>query len=161
MTAAAPRSPTTAAPAGRQVLSFLVGEQEFAVDILRVQEIRGQSAITGMPRTAPWVRGAMNLRGNIVPVIDVKGRLGVPATSGGRPVIVVVSVGERLVGLQVDAVCDVIELPADAIEPPPEVKREADVIEALARHGERLLVLVNLEQLIDAPRGDDAGRRTG
>ncbi|MFZ5444023.1 MAG: chemotaxis protein CheW [Myxococcota bacterium] len=148
MTAATPLTPGQQPAGGRQVLSFLVGEQEFAVDILKVQEIRGKSSITGMPRTAAWVRGAMNLRGNIVPVIDVRARLGVTDGAATRPVIVVVSVGPRLVGLQVDAVCDVIELPAEAIEPPPEIKRDDDVIEALARHGERLLVLVNLEELI-------------
>lgn len=141
MTAATSLTPVAQ---GRQVLSFLVGAQEYAVDILKVQEIRGQSAITGMPRTAPWVRGAMNLRGNIVPVIDVRSE-----AASLRPVIVVVSVGTRLVGLQVDAVCDVIELSAESIEAPPDVKREADVIEALARHQDRLLVLINLAQVID------------
>lgn len=148
MTATAAANVTPVAQ-GRQVLSFLVGEQEYAVDILKVQEIRGQSAITGMPRTAPWVRGAMNLRGNIVPVIDVRSRLGITEAPSLRPVIVVVSVGTRLVGLQVDAVCDVIELSAESIEAPPDVKRDADVIEALARHQDRLLVLINLAQVID------------
>ena len=134
----------------RQMLSFRVGTEEYAIDILQVHEIRGQSAVTVMPRTAAWVRGAMNLRGNIVPIIDVKTRFGLPPdTSGGRPVIVVVAVGERLVGLLVDAVCDVIELPLSAIEPAPEVQRDADFVEALGRHADRLLILLNVQKLID------------
>jgi purine-binding chemotaxis protein CheW len=131
------------------MLSFRVGSEEYAIDILQVHEIRGQSSVTVMPRTASWVRGAMNLRGNIVPIIDVKTRFGLPGDSSGRPVIVVVAVGERLVGLLVDAVCDVIELPLSAIEPAPEVERDADFVEALGRHADRLLILLNVAKLID------------
>jgi purine-binding chemotaxis protein CheW len=147
---AAAELPDSSNHALRQVLSFRVGAGEYAIDILQVHEIRGQSAVTAMPRTAAWVRGAMNLRGNIVPIIDVKTRFGLaPEPAGGRPVIVVVALGERLVGLLVDAVCDVIELPLNAIEPAPEVQRDADFVEALVRHADRLLILLNVQKLID------------
>lgn len=150
MSAAVALSSGSSNEACRQMLSFRVGAEEYAIDILQVHEIRGQSVVTVMPRTASWVRGAMNLRGNIVPIIDVKARFGLaPDEAQGRPVIVVVAVGERLVGLLVDAVCDVVDLPLSAIEPAPEVKRDADFVEALGRHAERLLILLNVQKLID------------
>jgi len=149
---AAPALPGSSNEAIRQMLSFRVGTEEYAIDILQVHEIRGQSAVTVMPRTAAWVRGAMNLRGNIVPIVDVRTRFGLPPdTAVGRPVIVVVAVGERLMGLLVDAVCDVIELPLSAIEPAPEVQHDADAdfVEALGRHADRLIILLNVQKLID------------
>ncbi|MFO0601237.1 MAG: chemotaxis protein CheW [Myxococcaceae bacterium] len=139
--------PTTAARA-RQVLSFRVGAEEYGIDILKVQEIRGQSAVTTMPRTAAWVRGAMNLRGAIVPVIDVRARFGLEGDPGQRPVTVVVNAGQRLVGLLVDAVCDVLELAPGTIDSAIGVRSEADFVEALARLEDKLLILVDVEKLV-------------
>lgn len=146
--APAPGSAASATATHRQVLSFTVGTEEYGIDILKVQEIRGQSAVTNMPRTAPWVRGAMNLRGSIVPVIDVRARFGLKADPATRPVIVVVGIGQRLVGLLVDAVCDVIELPLNTIEAAPNVEGDADFVESLAHHGERLLILLDVAKLV-------------
>jgi purine-binding chemotaxis protein CheW len=138
-----------AAPPPRQYLSFRVAEQEYAIDILRVQEIRGHTAITTLPQTQPWVRGAMNLRGVIVPVLDVKERFGQGPTDYHRfSAIVVVSAGQRMVGLLVDAVSDVVELAANQVEPPPDVSQGSGFVSGLGRLADRLLILLDLERVI-------------
>lgn len=135
----------------RQFLSFRVGGEEYAIDILAVQEIRGHTAITALPQTPPWVRGAMNLRGLIVPVFDMQQRFGGGAVEYNRfSVIIVVAVGGRNVGLLVDAVNDVIDLAPGSIEPPPDVGAAAGAsfVQGLGRHQDRLLILLDLKQVM-------------
>jgi purine-binding chemotaxis protein CheW len=135
----------------RQFLSFRVGAEEYAIDILAVQEIRGHTAITALPQTAAWVRGAMNLRGVIVPVFDMQQRFGGGPVEYSRfSVIIVVSIGGRQVGLLVDAVNDVVDLAPGAIEPPPDVGAagSSSFVQGLGRHGERLLILLDLQQVM-------------
>jgi purine-binding chemotaxis protein CheW len=135
----------------RQFLSFRVGAEEYAIDILAVQEIRGHTAITALPQTPPWVRGAMNLRGVIVPVFDMQQRFGGGPVEYTRfSVIIVVSVGGRQVGLLVDAVNDVVDLAPGAIEPPPDVGASGSpsFVQGLGRHGERLLILLDLHHVM-------------
>lgn len=134
----------------RQFLSFRVGTEEYAIDILTVQEIRGHTAITPLPQTPPWVRGAMNLRGVIVPVFDLQQRFGGGLVDYNRfSVIIVVAVGGRQVGMLVDAVNDVIDLAPGHIEPPPDVGTQgASFVQGLGRHGERLLILLDLQQVM-------------
>ncbi len=134
----------------RQFLSFRVGGEEYAIDILSVQEIRGHTAITTLPQTAPWVRGAMNLRGVIVPVFDLQQRFGAGPVDYNRfSVIIVVSLGGRQVGLLVEGVNDVIDLPPEVIEPPPDMGAASgpSFVQGLGRHGERLLILLDLQQV--------------
>ncbi len=133
----------------QQYLAFRVGEQEYAIDILRVQEIRGQTPITVLPQTPSHVRGAMNLRGAIVPVYDVRERFGLGATEYTRfSVIIVVAVGPRQVGLLVDAVSDVIDLAATDLEPPPDLGVSEGFVQALGRVAERILIVLALDRVI-------------
>jgi purine-binding chemotaxis protein CheW len=142
-------APIDPALASRQYLAFTLGGQEYGVDILRIQEIRGQTPITPLPQTPPWVKGAMNLRGSIVPVFDLRTRFGLPTAEYHRfSVIIVVSVGPRLIGLLVDAVSDVVDLGPDEIEPAPNVGGGDTLVEGLGRRKDRLLILLDLERVV-------------
>jgi len=133
----------------QQFLAFRIGEQEYAIDILKVQEIRGHTAITTLPLTPPHVRGAMNLRGTIVPVYDVRERFGLGTSDYHRfSVIIVVAVGDRQVGLLVDAVSDVLDLTAEQMEPPPDLGTGDGYVHALGRIGERILIILALDRII-------------
>jgi purine-binding chemotaxis protein CheW len=145
---------TSAAGSGaRQFLTFTLGNEEFGFDLLKVQEIRGYTAVTPIPNSPRHVRGVMNLRGAVVPVIGLREKFGMETVDYDRfTVIVVVSVGNKVMGLVVDAVSDVLSVPADAIEPPPDLGRETDTsfITGLARTAARLLILVDIEQMLGA-----------
>jgi purine-binding chemotaxis protein CheW len=143
--------PSSAAAALRQFLTFTLGREEFGFDLLKVQEIRGYTPITPLPNTPPHVRGVMNLRGTVVPVIGLREKFGMPAIAYDKfTVIVVVSVGAKVVGLVVDAVSDVLDLGPDAIEPPPEVGGGLDTsfITGMAKAGSRLLILVDIDRML-------------
>ncbi len=139
----------------RQYLTFTLGSEEYALDILAVQEIKGGAAITPVPGTAPWVRGVMNLRGVIVPVLDLRTKLAIGGDApAAEPVIVVVMVKRRPVGLAVDSVCDVVGLAPAAVQSTPELIGHVDtrLVSGLAVDGERMIVLLDVERLV----GDDA-----
>jgi purine-binding chemotaxis protein CheW len=113
---------TTASHAQVELISFRVGEQEFCVDIMGVREIRGWAPATPLPQTPPYMRGVMNLRGAVLPIMDLAVRLGLPPIQpSDRSVIIVVRSGERLFGLLVDAVSDILTIGPDAIQPTPDV----------------------------------------
>jgi purine-binding chemotaxis protein CheW len=143
-------APTIAAAvAKQQYLAFRIGEQEYAIDILKVQEIRGHTAITPLPQTPSYVRGAMNLRGTIVPIYDVRDRFGLGTSDYHRfSVIIVAAVGVRQVGLLVDAVSDVLDLTEDQLEPPPDVGMQDGFVQALGRVEDRILIVLQLERVI-------------
>ncbi len=140
---------------GAQYLTFALGSEEYGVGILNVQEIKGWSAVTPIPNTPAFVKGVMNLRGTIVPVIDLRLRLGMPAADQGPfTVIVVLSVGTRIVGMIVDAVSDVLTIPAADVQPPPSFGSAVDLrfIAGIARANEKLVVLLDVEAML---RHDD------
>jgi purine-binding chemotaxis protein CheW len=142
---------TSAGTGGRQFLTFTLGSEEFGFDLLKVQEIRGYTAVTPIPNSPPHVRGVMNLRGAVVPVISLREKFGmVPVEPDKFTVIVVVSVGKKVIGLVVDAVSDVLTVQADAIEPPPDLGQQRDIsyITGLAKVAARLLILVDIEQML-------------
>jgi len=112
---------TTAADA-RELISFRVEDQEFCVDIMSVREIRGWSPAAPMPHSPPYVRGVINLRGAVLPVIDLRARLGQgPAEPTERSVIIVARIDDRTAGLLVDAVSDILTVSDAELQPPPDV----------------------------------------
>ncbi len=134
-----------------QFLSFTLGEEQYGVEILKVQEIRGYSTITPIPNTPPWIKGMMNLRGTVVPVVDLRLRFSMPAGEYNKfTVIIVVSIGRRVVGVVVDAVSDVLDIPADQIRGVPDMGARVDTrfISGIASAGERLTVLLDIERLL-------------
>lgn len=119
--------PIDAKPAGqRELIAFRVADQEYCVDIMAVREIRGWSQATPLPQQPPFMRGVINLRGVVLPIMDLAGRLGLPmAEPTPRHVIVVVRTGERTVGMMVDAVSDILAIDPATIQPTPDVACES------------------------------------
>lgn len=138
-----------------QVLTFILANQEYGVDILRVQEIKGWEGATRIPRTPSHVLGVMNLRGAIVPIVDLRRRFGMETVTWGRTSVVVLVRVEtarttRTVGLVVDAVSDVHSLEGASLAPPPEMGSAIDVsyIRALATVDSKLVVLLHIDRLL-------------
>jgi purine-binding chemotaxis protein CheW len=108
--------------ADRELIAFRIGEQEFCVDIMSVREIRGWTPATPLPRAPGYMKGVINLRGAVLPIIDLGARFGLrTAEPTARHVIMVAHVGGRLVGLLVDAVSDIVQLDEGAVQPTPDV----------------------------------------
>lgn len=142
--------PTNSAEGG-QYLTFLLRQEEYAIDILKVQEIKGLPRITPVPNTPTYLRGVMNLRGAVVPVADLRVRFSIPDAEDGRSsVVILANVHGRTVGLVVDAVSDVLSFRAADLEPTPNLGRgvEANFITGLAKVGDRLVLLLDIERLL-------------
>ncbi len=138
-----------------QMLTFMLGEETYGVDILRVQEIRGWSPVTRIPQSPSHVLGVLNLRGSIVPVVDLRMRLNLDrAEYTAVTVIIVLSIdsghGKRNFGVVVDGVSDVINIQGEDIKPPPELGPEVntDYIQGLATVSDRMVMLLDIDRLI-------------
>ena len=143
-----------------QVLTFVVNEQEFGVDILRVQEIRGWTAPMPIPQAPGYVKGVINLRGDIVPIADLRERLGFAHGGYGPATVVVVlrtqAAGqERVLGVIVDAMSDVMTLASSDIRPTPELTggEESRHARGIATVGDKLITLLNVDALFGALGG--------
>lgn len=153
---------STAADAGsHQVLTFTLGAETYGVDILRVQEIRGYSTVTRIPQAPAHVLGVLNLRGSIVPIVDMRMRFNLErAEYTPLTVIIVLSVespaGRRDIGVVVDGVSDVIDVAVADIKPAPELGEQVNTefIEGLAAVSGRMVMLLDIDRLIG---GDVAG----
>ena len=135
----------------RELITFRIGEQEFAVDIMSVREIRGWSPATPLPQTPEYMRGVINLRGAVLPIMDLAARLGLTINEiSARSVIVVVNVGERQIGLLVDAVSDILTITPDAIQPPPDIAcdRVRSFVKGLISFEGRMISEIALEHLL-------------
>jgi purine-binding chemotaxis protein CheW len=140
-----------AVEATEHLVTFYLDREEYGVDVRQVQEIRRVGEITTVPRAPEFVRGVINLRGRILPVLDMKKKLGLGEVAASRTArIVVVRVRERLLGLLVDGASQVPKIPVSRIEPPPEevVERGGDYIRGVAKLDDRLIILVDLERLL-------------
>jgi purine-binding chemotaxis protein CheW len=138
---------------GGQFLSFCLGAEEYGIDILRVQEIRGYSTITAIPNTPGYIKGVMNLRGAVVPVVDLRAKFGMPEVAYNKfTVIIVVTVGARIAGLVVDAVSDVLNIARADIERTPEFDTTVDTsfMTGLAKTGDKLVLLLDIEKVMGA-----------
>jgi purine-binding chemotaxis protein CheW len=109
----------------RELIAFRIGEQEFCVDIMTVREIRGFAAATPLPHAPNFVVGVINLRGTVLPIVDLAARLGFGETvPTARSVVIVVRIGRQLVGLLVDAVSDILTVTDDLLQPTPDIASE-------------------------------------
>ncbi|MDF1620548.1 chemotaxis protein CheW [Pseudothioclava nitratireducens] len=119
-------SSSTQSSAEVELLSFRLAEEEYSVDIMSVREIRGWTRATPLPHAPPYVRGVINLRGTVLPVVDLSVRLGMaPVEGDARNVIIVVQVGNQTAGLLVDAVSDILALPNSELQAPPELTADS------------------------------------
>jgi purine-binding chemotaxis protein CheW len=136
-----------------QLVSFNIGEEEFGVDILKVQEINRMCAVTRVPNAPEYVDGVINLRGKVIPIIDLRSRLGMPRKEHGKNTrIIVVEVGGKVIGFVVDAVREVLRIPGNVTEPPPSILGSVreEYITAVGKLDDRLLILLDLEKVLVA-----------
>jgi purine-binding chemotaxis protein CheW len=139
-----------------EYLSFRIGDNEYSVEIMSVREIRGWTRTTSLPHAPRFVRGVINLRGTVLPVVDLAMRLGLEETDPvDRNVIIVVDVGSRVMGLRVDAVSDILSFTRDQLQPPPDVTASANppFVKALTILDDRMVRLLDLEVVL--PSGDE------
>ncbi len=137
----------------REFLTFTLGAEEYAIDILRVQEIRGYDQVTAIANSPAFIKGVINLRGAIVPIVDLRIKFNLPSvTYDPFTVVIILNVLERIVGAVVDSVSDVIALTGQEIKPPPEFGGSFDTeyLLGLATVSERMLILVDIEKLMSS-----------
>ena len=136
---------------GSQFLTFNLGEELYGVDILRVQEIKGYTAVTKIPNTPPHIKGVLNLRGTIVPIVELRTKFGMPTIEYTTfTVIIVVVVRDKVMGLVVDSVSDVLNIDAKEIQPPPKFGAKVDVtfINGIGKSGDKLVALLDIDRLL-------------
>lgn len=137
----------------REFLSFVLGEEQYALDIMAVKEIRGYEAVTKIANSPDFIKGVINLRGDIVPIVDLRIKFGVgEATYNEFTIVIMLNVCERIVGIVVDAVSDVIKLTNEDIKPPPEfgVAFDTRFLHGLSEVNGAMVILVNIESLISS-----------
>jgi purine-binding chemotaxis protein CheW len=136
-----------------EFLSFTLGDEEYGIDIQKVQELRGYDAVTRIANAPAYIKGVVNLRGIIVPIIDmrIKFDLGEPSYDQFT-VVIVLNIGGRVVGMVVDSVSDVITLSAEQIKPAPEMGStlDTDYLISLGTLEERMLILVDIDRLMSS-----------
>lgn len=134
-----------------QLVTFSIGEEEFGVDILKVQEIIRTMEITKVPRAQDFVEGVINLRGKVIPIIDLRRRFGLSSKAYDKDTrIIVIEINSMIVGFVVDSVSEVLRIPSSTVEPPPPVVAglDSDYISGVGKLHDRLLILLDLDKLL-------------
>lgn len=137
-----------------EMLTFRLGSEAYGINILKVQEIRGCDQVTPIARTPDFIRGVIDLRGVIVPIVDMRVKFALAdAKYDASTVVIVLNVLQRVIGIVVDGVSDVVTFAADQIRPVPEFSSAVDTefIMGLARLEERIVILLDIERLISSP----------
>ena len=153
----------TATGTAEQYLTFQLAGQTYGVEILRVQEIKGWEKPTRLPHSPDYVQGVINLRGAVVPILDLRRRFGLGETEYGRTTVVIVvrvnsERGGLTAGVVVDAVCEVCNISAENLRPPPAVGSaiDSDFVRGLAMVGDCMLVLLDVVRLVTSTLTDPA-----
>ena len=143
--------------AAREYLTFRLDQEEYGIDILKVQEIRGYEPPTRIANAPAFIQGVVNLRGTIVPIVDMRLKFHcAQAEYNSFTVVIILNLHQRVVGIVVDSVSDVMELPPDAVRAAPDIDSAIDSgsITGLGSVGERMLILLDIEKLMS---GEDMG----
>jgi len=141
-----------------QLVSFKMGNAEFGVDILRVQEINKMMELTVVPNTASFIEGVVNLRGRIIPVLNLRSRLGLEVKEyDSETRIVVVDLEDKTIGFIVDEVKEVLRIPKSITEPPPQIVSgvNSDYITAIGKLEDRLLILLDLTKILSTEQKEE------
>ena len=136
---------------GNQFLTFCLGDELYGVDILRVQEIKGYTAVTRIPNTPDYIKGVLNLRGTIVPIVDLRTTFAMEEIERTMfTVIVVVVVRDKVLGIIVDAVSDVLNINSKDIQAPPEFGAKVDIgfLKAIGKSGDKLVAILDIDRLL-------------
>jgi purine-binding chemotaxis protein CheW len=142
---------TTAASEGRELLTFTLGSEEYGIDILKVQEIRGYDAVTTIANAPEFIKGVINLRGIIVPIVDLRIKFHLGKVEYDQfTVVIILNIAHRVVGIVVDGVSDVITLTADQLKPAPEFSSTlgTQYITGLGTVDDRMIIVVDIERLM-------------
>ena len=142
-----------AALSGGEYLTFILGNEEYGIEILKVQEIRSYEAVTKIANTPEFIKGVVNLRGNIVPIIDLRMRFKLShAEYNDTTVVIILNLSNRTMGIVVDGVSDVLALSSAQISPVPDLVSNIDTkyLLGLGTADERMLILVDIEQLMSS-----------
>ena len=132
-----------------QLCAFVVGQEEYVIDIMRIREIIQPVRITSVPQAPAYLEGVINLRGAIIPVVDLRKRLGVaPNSAASKNKYIICSVGGRRVGLMVDAVTEVVRIPRDAIQKTPSLLSKSSFFMGVYGPPDRLKLLLNIQALL-------------
>jgi purine-binding chemotaxis protein CheW len=137
----------------REFLSFVLGSEHYALDIMSVKEIRGYEAVTKIANAPPFIKGVINLRGDIVPIVDLRLKFAVgEATYNEFTIVIMLNIAQRIVGIVVDGVSDVIRLADDEIRPAPDfgVAFDSRYLLGLVPIEDHMVILVNIESLISS-----------
>ncbi|MFT6778953.1 MAG: purine-binding chemotaxis protein CheW [Paraglaciecola sp.] len=140
-------------PDSREFLSFVMGKEHYALDIMSVKEIRGYEAVTKIANAPPFIKGVINLRGDIVPIVDLRLKFEVgEATYNEFTIVIMLNITQRIVGIVVDGVSDVIRLADDEIRPAPDfgVAFDSRYLLGLVPIEDHMVILVNIESLISS-----------
>lgn len=138
-----------------KVIVFSLLDEEYAIPVSQVRSIEKVQHITRVPRTEPYVKGVINLRGVVTPIIDLRTRFGMPETDYSDSTrIIIVATEDVEVGVVVDTANDVMDISTDTIEPPPEIvgSVEIEYLEGVAKLDKRLLILLNLDKVLNPDR---------
>ena len=149
----------SSASVSRELIAFRIGKQEFCVDIMSVREIRGWTPATPVPRAPGFMKGVINLRGAVLPIIDLGARFGLSTSEPtARHVIMVAHVGGRMVGLLVDAVSDIIQLTDEAVQPTPDIASDPvkSFVKGLFALDGRMISLIELDRIIPETEAEAA-----
>jgi purine-binding chemotaxis protein CheW len=135
----------------KQLISFTVGAEEYGLELLRVKEVIRMRQITWLPKAPPCVKGIINLRGDVIPIVDLRERFGLAAqeqTAITR--VIVVEVEGRMVGMVVDSASQVVRIPADQFDPPPTVMGQVsrDFVTAVGKMGEKLIIMIDVDRVL-------------
>jgi purine-binding chemotaxis protein CheW len=134
----------------KEFLAFKLGSEEYGIDILKVQEIRGYDTVTSLPNTPPFMKGVINLRGMIVPIFDLRIKLNLPNVQYDQfTVVIILNIANRMAGVVVDSVSDVLALAPADIKPAPHLGAaiKTDYINGLATVDDRMLIVIDIEKL--------------
>ena len=136
----------------QEFLTFRLGSQEFGVDILKVQEIRGYENVTRIPDTPDYIKGVINLRGAVVPVVDMRLKFRLAAEYDAFTVMIVLNMATTVVGIVVDSVSDVTPFTQDQIKPPPEFGKGVDArfLTGIGMAAERMVLLLDIDEMLKA-----------
>ncbi len=149
----------TDAARARELVAFRIGAQEFCVDIMSVREIRGWTPATALPQTPSFVRGVVNLRGAVLPIVDLAARLGfASAEPTARHVIIVAQIAQQVVGLLVDAVSDILTVTDDLLQPTPDVASDMakTFVRGVLAIDKRMISLISLDHVLPSVERDAA-----
>ena len=150
---------SAASAASQELIAFRIGAQEFCVDIMAVREIRGWTRATPLPRAPGYMKGVINLRGAVLPIVDLGARFGLTTSEPtARHVIMVARIGGRTVGLLVDAVSDIIQLTDEQVQPTPDVASDhvKTFVKGIFAIDGRMISLIELDRIVPESEAEAA-----